>query len=251
MSGIPDAIRLLNQRRYHEAAGLAVEGLQQAGAESPDHLTAAVRALVAWKGFFSDSNDAAASEPYFRAVFAELQALAGPASPAAMAAADNLAGLLGSLGQIAEAIALRERVFAHVSQRFPADDARYMEVREGLVFLYRLAGKEEAAAELHKETGLCAHLKPAEQHLRDTGTRLYSVGRPWSDNCHIWVFFDALLDCEAQVAELGLDACVRIHDHRGTHDGSERGLICAVHYDWIMGRRPNDPPVYDLSHGQV
>ena len=63
------------------------------------------------------------------------------------------------------------------------DDARYIEVREGLVFLYRRAGREEAAvALLYNETGVCEHLNPAEQHLRDGGARLYSVGRPWSDN---------------------------------------------------------------------
>lgn len=240
MSAIPEAIRSLNECRYDDAARLAIEGLRQAAAESPERLIEAARSLVAWKGFFAGTGDAAASEPYFRAVFAVLQELAGPASPAAMAAAANLASMLGSLGHLDEAIALGERVFAHVRQRFPADDVRFLNQREALVFLYRLAGNEDAAMALHRETGLCEHLQPVERHLRDRGTRLFSVGRPWSKNCHIWVFFDAVLDCEGLIAALGLDSCVTIHDHRGTHDGSERGLVCSIHNDAIMGRHPLD-----------
>ena len=66
------------------------------------------------------------------------------------------------------------------------------------------------------------------------------MGRPWSENCHIWVFYDAVLDCEGLMAALGLHACVRLRDHRGTHDGSERGLVCDLHHDAIMGRHPLD-----------
>jgi hypothetical protein len=240
MSAIQDAIQSLRERRYDDAARLAVEGLRQAAAKSPDRLTEAARTVVAWKGFFENTRDAAASEPYFRAVFAVLEELAGPASPAAMAAAGNLAGMLGSLGQLDEAIALGERVLAHVRQRFPADDVRFLSQREALVFLYRLAGNEAAAMELYRETGLCEHLRPAERHLRELGAKLYSVGRPWTENCHIWVFFDTVLDCEGLIARLGLDSCVSIHDHRGTHDGSERGLVCSIHQDGIMGRYPLD-----------
>src|ERR1017187_8264997 len=238
MSTIPEAIRLLNQSRYDDAAKLVVEGLRQASAESPERLIEAARAIVAWRGFFEDSSEEAASEPYFRAVFAALQELAGPDSPAAIAATDNLAGILGALGQLDEAVALRERVFAHVRQRFPADDPRFLTQREALLFLYRLAGNVDAATALHADTGLCEHLKPVERYLRDRGTMLYSVGRLWSDNCHIWAFFDAVLDCEGLVIELGLDPCVFIQDHRGTHNGNERGLVCAVHHDGIMGRHP-------------
>ena len=240
MCAIQEVIRSLRERRYDEAAKLAVEGLRQAAAESPDRLTEAARAIVAWKGFFENDRDAAASEPYFRAVLGSLEELAGPASPEAMAAAGNLAGMLGSLGQLDEAIALGERVFAQARRRFPADDVRFLNQREALAFLYRMKGNENAAMDLLRETGLCQHLQPVERHLREQGARLYSVGRPWTENCHIWVFFDTVLDCEGLMAGLGLDSCVCVHDHRGTHDGSERGLVCSVHQDGIMGRHPAD-----------
>jgi len=240
MSTISEVILLLNQSRYDDAARLAIEGLRHAAAESPERLTEVARSIVAWKGFFDNSSEEAASVPYFRAVFDTLQELTGPDSPAAMAAADNLAGILGALDQLDEAIALRERVFAHVLKRFPADDARYLTQREALVFLYRLAGDEDSAAAMYAEIGLCEHLQPVECYLRGRCIRLESVGRPWSNNCHIWAFFDAVLDCEGLMATLGLDPCVVIHDHRGTHDGCERGLVCSIHNDGVMGRHPLD-----------
>ena len=88
--------------------------------------------IVAWKGFFANNRDAASSEAFFRAVFTVLEELAGPASGVAIAAAENLAGILGSLDKLDEAIALRERAFSHVRGRFPADDPRFMQVRDWL-----------------------------------------------------------------------------------------------------------------------
>jgi hypothetical protein len=115
-----------------------------------------------------------------------------------------------------------------------------LQVRDGLAFLYRHAGQEEKADELFANLGLCEHLGPLERYVRDHGAKLVSCCRPWSENCHIWAYFDALLDCERLIEALGLDPCVKIHDHRGTHDGSERGLICEIHNDGVMGLHPSD-----------
>jgi hypothetical protein len=240
MTAIPEIIRTLNQCRFGEGTSMVQQLLREAAAESPERLTEASRGIVAWKGFFANIKEAEASEPYFRAVFVLLGELAGPDSPAAMAAAENLAGLLGTLDQIEEAIALRERVFAHVQQRFAPDDPRSMNIREGLAFLYRRAGRESAADELNRDTGLCEHLQPVERSLRAQGAKVTYRGQPWSDNCHSWIFLDAMLDCEGLIAGLKLDACVRVHDHRGTHDGSERGLVCTIHNDGVMGPHPSD-----------
>lgn len=88
---------LLKQGQYDRAIPLMELALREAAAESPERLTDVARGIVAWQGFFANSRETAASEPYFRAVLAVLEGLAGPESPAAMAAAENLAGLLGSL----------------------------------------------------------------------------------------------------------------------------------------------------------
>jgi len=233
-------LRMLNELQFEAAASLAGQSLREAAAESPERLTQAARELVAWQGFFRNNSEAVASEPYFRAVYEVLAELAGPESPAAMAAAENLAGILGSIGRLDEAIALREKVLAHAGRRFKADDPRFLRVRDGLAFLYRRAGREAESDKLHGDARLCKHLAAAAQYIRDQGGRMVSSGQPWSQNCHVWVYFDALLDCERLIQGLGLDPCVEIHDHRGTHDGSERGLVCTIHHDGVMGPHPSD-----------
>ncbi|HEY2018311.1 MAG TPA: hypothetical protein VGH38_32625, partial [Bryobacteraceae bacterium] len=228
---VSDLIRLLNERQYATAAPLMEQALRQAAAESPERLIEAARGIVAWKGIFARGSDAEESVPWFRQVFAILSELSGPDSPAAMAAAENLASILGSVGRVEEAIVLREKVLAHARGRFALDDSRFMSVRDGLAFLYREAGQLSRADELYAEPGLCEHLEPAAQLLREAGARLFSICRPWSDNCHLWACYDAVLDCERLIEQLALDPCVHIHDHRGTHDGSKRGLVCTIHND--------------------
>jgi hypothetical protein len=219
---------------------LVERALREAAAESAERLMEAARGIVAWRGIFAKASEEAASEPYFRAVYQVLAEIAGSESSAAMAAAENLAGILGSIGKIDEAIALREKVLDSVRLRFPADDARVMQGRDGLAFLYRRAGQEGKVSELFADVGLCEHLAPAERYILGQGAKVVSCCRPWSENCHIWVYFDTMLDCEALIQGLGLDACVVIHDHRGTHEGSERGLVCSAHHDGLIGPHPSD-----------
>jgi hypothetical protein len=240
MISVSAVLQMLNEKRFDEAVPLARRALAEAEQDSGERLIETARPLLAWKGFFADADEARQSEGYFREVHASLARLTGAASPATMAAAENLAGVLGSIDKIEEAIPLREQVFQHVKERFPFDDPRLIEVREGLGFLYRRAGRDEELAELYRDLGLCRHLAGAEQYIRGAGGKLVACCRPWSAHCHLWAYFDAQLDCESLIEGLGLDPCVRIHDHRGTHDGSERGLICTVHHDGLLGPHPTD-----------
>jgi len=242
MSKTPEILQLLRENRFDTATTLVTEALRNAARESPQKLTDEARALVRFQGFFKNTAEAMTSESYFRTVHSLLAELAGPESPAAMAAAENLAGLLGSIGKVEEAIALREKILAHLSGRFPSDDPRVMIVRDGLSVLYQRAGDENKLKALYQDTGLCEHLRPAEKYVREQGGRVISTGQPWSANCHVWVYFDTLLDCDRLIQGLGLASCVQIHDHRGTHDGSERGIVCTVHHDGIMGPHPVDAP---------
>ncbi len=231
---------MLRAQRFEEAAGLAERALREAAARSPAAFTETARGIVAWRGIFANANEEAASEPYFRAVARVLAELAGPESPTSIAAAENHAGILGALGKIDEAIALRERVFESVSRRFTLDDPRLMQVRDGLAFLYRRAGREADASRLFENVGMCEHLAPALCYALSHGATVTACCRPWSENCHIWIYFDKLLDCAGLIRGLALDACITIHDHRGTHDGSERGLVCGIHHDALMGPHPAD-----------
>lgn len=242
MATTPEILQLLKEDRFDEAIPLMTAALRQAAAESPQKLTDMARELVRYRGFFKNIKEATTSVSYFRSLYSLLTELAGPESAPAMAAADNLAGLLGSIGKVDEAISLREKVLAHLSNHLPADDQRVMVARDGLSILYQRAGHEDKLQQLYRDTGLCEHLRSAEKYVRDHGGRVISSGRPWSANCHVWVYFDTILDSERLIQGLQLASCVQVHDHRGTVDGSERGIVCTVHHDGIMGPHPADAP---------
>lgn len=67
------------------------------------------------------------------------------------------------------------------------------------------------------------------------GIRETFRGQAWSSKCREWVYFDCYIDLDAAVRKFALADCVRQHVHRGTHDGQERGFVCAQCDDAIMG----------------
>jgi len=231
MSSPSELLPLLRVHDYTAVMPMIERGLRE-------QFTETARVVLGWKGIFANVDQTRESVPFFEWVYREMCAVAGEDSPAAMEAADNLAGIVGSLDRIDDAIALREKVFAHVRARFAPDDPQFLNVREGLAFLYRRAGQEARVQALYEDLGLCEHLAPVAASLRRSGANLMSLCRPWSKNCHLWAYFDKMLDCERLIAEFRLPPCVSIHDHRGTHDGSERGLVCDVHNDGVMGPHP-------------
>jgi hypothetical protein len=85
---------------------------------------------------------------------------------------------------------------------------------------------------------LCRHLADLEAELQGSYAETYR-GRPWSRNCHEWVYFDCVLDREAIRARLSLASCVLDHEHRGTVEGAEAGFVCEVDQDAIMGVHPD------------
>lgn len=85
---------------------------------------------------------------------------------------------------------------------------------------------------------ICEHLIALEQALLKAGFRETFRGRAWSTNCREWVYFDCLLSNESIREQFKLADCVEDHDHLGTVDGAESGLVCSVHQDAIMGLHP-------------
>jgi hypothetical protein len=116
-------------------------------------------------------------------------------------------------------------------------------MRDGLAIRYRREGAVDKARDLFKETGICDHLAPAEAYLRAQGAQVYSVCTPWSKKCRRWVYFDnVVIDGSSLIDRLNLPACVTAHSHRGTHDGSEQGLVCDEHHDAVLGAHPETAP---------
>lgn len=94
---------------------------------------------------------------------------------------------------------------------------------------------------------VCEHLHQLEEELLQSGVRETFRGQAWSHNCREWVYFHCVLDLKALRERLQFDTCVQDHEHRGTHDGSETGFVCAQCKDAIMGAPPsshNKLPVF-------
>jgi len=84
----------------------------------------------------------------------------------------------------------------------------------------------------------CEHLIELETAIKAAGFEETYRGAAWSENCREWVYFDCILELDAIRRKFELAVCVHDHAHRGTHDGSEAGLVCDVHKDALMGHHP-------------
>jgi hypothetical protein len=82
---------------------------------------------------------------------------------------------------------------------------------------------------------ICPHLQSLEQAIIASGAHEVFRGKTWSLNCREWVYFDCYIDTETVIRTLPLPDCVKVHIHRGTHDGQERGFVCSDCNDAIMG----------------
>ena len=82
---------------------------------------------------------------------------------------------------------------------------------------------------------VCEHLSEVEQALLDLGTAVTFRGQAWSKNCREWVYFDVFLDLPRVRKHHLLPSAVKDHEHRGTHDGQECGLVCSLCHDALMG----------------
>lgn len=82
---------------------------------------------------------------------------------------------------------------------------------------------------------ICEHLRPLEEAIVKAGIGENYRGKPWGDHCREWVYFNCFINTEAVASNFPLAACVKIHAHRGTHDGSERGFVCSQCHDGVIG----------------
>jgi hypothetical protein len=92
------------------------------------------------------------------------------------------------------------------------------------------------------EMHVCDHLRPVEDYLQSLGRKITSSGQPWTQNCRFWVYFDAVLDCEALKKKFALPDVVEIDGNDDPRSGRERGLVCTADHDAVMGFHPLDKP---------
>ena len=82
---------------------------------------------------------------------------------------------------------------------------------------------------------VCEHLSALEADVLASGARETFRGASWSENCREWLYVDCYLDIDALRTRYALPDFVEEHTHRGTHDGSEHGLVCSRCLDAVMG----------------
>jgi hypothetical protein len=85
---------------------------------------------------------------------------------------------------------------------------------------------------------LCKHLAELEQVLIASNIPITFRGQAWTSNCREWVYFACWLDRSAIRSQFSIADCVTDHDHQGTHDGQEAGLVCGICHDAVMGVHP-------------
>ena len=81
----------------------------------------------------------------------------------------------------------------------------------------------------------CDHLRKLELAIIGAGIRETFRGPAWSNDCREWVYFDCFIDVEAVQVKFRLPECVLPHVYQGTHGGEERGVVCRVCHDAIIG----------------
>jgi len=85
----------------------------------------------------------------------------------------------------------------------------------------------------------CEHLRQLEAEIIAAGLQETFRGRPWSENCREWVFFNCYFDRDSIRSRIQFADCVQDHEHCGTHDGSEAGFVCSECHDAIIGLHPS------------
>jgi hypothetical protein len=87
---------------------------------------------------------------------------------------------------------------------------------------------------------VCEHLALLEEAIISNGIKETYRGAAWSKNCREWVYFECTLNTDSLKEKFTFPSCVEVHEHRGTHDGSEKGFVCNTCHDGVMGYHPLD-----------
>ena len=83
---------------------------------------------------------------------------------------------------------------------------------------------------------VCEHLKALDDELSAVGIDvIYRDRQPWTRNCRNWTRYACYLDLLGIRARLKLADCVVDHVFKDHWQGDERGFVCDVHHDAVIG----------------
>ncbi len=89
-----------------------------------------------------------------------------------------------------------------------------------------------------KKIETCSHLEGVVSYLLQQGGTITYSGQAWSNSPGTWIYFNLVLDCPALSNKFNSKDDLKIHEHLGTHSGSEMGLLCKEHDNAVMGVHP-------------
>lgn len=232
--------RLVAERRLAEAGGRLAEGVASADALAARALAQEVVRSAALQIPPGNVAHAKGYDALYRPLVEAFMAKFGPAAAEAAAMAERLALTYAYQHDFARAAETLEPVVAALTAERGESDREARRLRDCLAIHYRNAGRADLAEKLLPTARVCEHLRAVDAYLRDRGVKVAHVGQPWSRNCRTWVTYaGVILDTRALIERFGLSPPVEVHDHRGTHDGSEHGLYCAEHHDALVGAHPS------------
>jgi hypothetical protein len=228
--------------RYADAIALASDLMNSAALVSSDEVKEVGRAVAEGRDFapiFGSSARAGEAAPFFEGVLKDLEFHLSAESAIAAGFAMKVAPFYVSQGRAEKAVNLVERAVLTFSTLLGPRHPQTRLARSTLAIFFRNMGRADRADGVFADTGICQHLRPAQEYIRSLGVRVFDVCTPWTQNCRTWVYFDkVVLDVESLKSRFGLPECVVVHSHRGTHDGAEHGLVCQADHDALMGVHP-------------
>ena len=86
---------------------------------------------------------------------------------------------------------------------------------------------------------MCEHLIDLDSELKTIGIRETFRGRPWSDNCREWVYYDCLLDLESIRQRFKFSSFIETHINDDIKSGMEAGFVCDLCKDAVIGLHPH------------
>lgn len=89
---------------------------------------------------------------------------------------------------------------------------------------------------------VCEHLRALDEELTAAGIPVdYRERQPRACHCRAWTRFSRYLDLNSIRARMNFPACVEEHEWNDIWTGNERGFVCTVHDDAVIGDYAIDP----------
>jgi hypothetical protein len=231
-----------NAHAFDEATTLLERTLEEAAREGGASVRSVAQELARLTPLFGHTDVYQLALPFYETALRSLTPLLPFGDSTLVRNKQNLAVVLGCAGRADAAFNLQRQLLDELVKTRPPDDADQMRARNEVARGLRVRGDDASADALFAELEICEHLRPLRDELLRGGAHIHDAGQLWSSGCRLWLYFDVVLEPDALLRRLGLDACVVIVENEDPRSGPEVGLVCKTHHDGIVGPHPRFNP---------